>query len=241
MESPLSDTAEAITPTTARVSPSSYQLQHHLLDRCVIGDWHGASVDSLCRYFRQDGPARERFSGRHFDRFAGGGDAAGCQDQVTAADILALNFLSIKDRLGAFAIDVLEVHREAIAKLLSAVPADVAMHEAPWTPYELGSAGHQLWELLCTCGGKHMWVYANKLLARKRPHLVPVYDRDVRKLLLQPDSYWACLWSWFAGDQDRVAAVTELRADVGGIEDISLLRCLDVVLWMRATGRTVGA
>jgi hypothetical protein len=30
-----------------------------------------------------------------------------------------------------------------------------------------------------------------------------------------------------------VTAVEELRAAVGGIEDISLLRCLDVVLWMR--------
>jgi hypothetical protein len=106
--------------------------------------------------------------------------------------------------------------------------------------YEHGSAAYQLWQLLCRCGGKHLRVYANKLLARKRPRLLPVYDQKVAELLHYPKSYWACLWTWFDGDRERAKALADLRAEAGGLEDISLLRCLDVVLWMRATGRTAG-
>jgi len=41
------------------------------------------------------------------------------------------------------------------------------------------------------------------------------------------------LWEWLHRDRSRVAAVEELRAAVGGIGDIGLLRCIDVALWMR--------
>lgn len=225
---------------TVLLPPHTYLHQHQLLDRCVLGGWRADSLDSLCRYFRQDGPASTLFSGRHFDRFAGGGDTPAVRDQVAPTDVLALTFLSIPDRLGTFAIDVLEVHAEEIRTLLHQLPADLAMHEAPWAVYEETSPAHRLWDLLCRCGGKHLWVYANKLLARKRPHLLPIYDHSVNELLHRPASFWACLWTWFAGDRDRAAALSDLRTEAGNLDDISLLRCLDVILWMRATGRTTG-
>ncbi|WP_281246886.1 DUF6308 family protein [Amycolatopsis saalfeldensis] len=86
------------------------------------------------------------------------------------------------------------------------------------------------------CGGKDRWVTANKLLARKRPGLLPVYDSRVKSALSAPGSIWACLWSWFEGDSRRAEAVAGLRDQAGDITDISLLRCLDVILWMHATG-----
>jgi hypothetical protein len=95
-----------------------------------------------------------------------------------------------------------------------------------------------LWWLLKCCGGKDRWVTANKLLARKRPHLLPVYDSQVKAALGGPGSIWACLWTWFQADARRAEAIAELRYEAGGIGDISLLRCIDVVLWMHATGRT---
>jgi hypothetical protein len=212
---------------------SRYSSQHVLFDRSVLGDWRAGSVTSLRRYFSHVGPARKLFAGRHFDHFAGGGDAPDVQDRVTAEDVLALNFLNVKDRLGPFAVDVLEVHAAEISALLQEIPTDVAMHQVPWATYARGSAAFELWDLLRRCGGTNLWVYAFKLLARKRPHLLPAYDNVIRNMIGAPQSYWECLWTWFDSDPRCAVALTEIRADTGGINDISLLRCLGVVVWMR--------
>jgi hypothetical protein len=214
---------------------SDYASQHELLDRHVVGDGRTAAVDALRRYFSEDS-ARPHYTGRWFERFAGGGDRPGIADTVTEADVLALNFLSITD-LANVAIDTTTTYAVEITELLEQIPADLAMHDTPWTTYAPGSPASRLWWLLKRCGGKDRWVTANKLLARKRPHLLPVYDSQVKAVLGSPRSIWACLWTWFQGDQQRVEAVAELRAKTGDIDDISLLRCLDVLLWMLATGR----
>ncbi|MBE8519462.1 hypothetical protein ILP97_18455 [Amycolatopsis sp. H6(2020)] len=214
---------------------SDYVSQHELLDRHVLGDGQTAAIDALTRYFSEDS-TRPRYTGRWFERFAGGGDQPGIANVVTEADVLALNFLSITD-LANVAIDMTITYTAEITELLEQIPANLAMHEAPWATYAPGSPASRLWWLFKRCGGKDRWVTANKLLARKRPHLLPVYDSQVKAVLDAP-SVWACLWTWFEGDSRRAEAVAELRDEAGGIEDISLLRCLDVILWMLATGRT---
>ncbi|MFJ9781046.1 DUF6308 family protein [Amycolatopsis sp. NPDC101161] len=214
---------------------SDYVPQHELLDLHVLGSGRTAAVDALTRYFNEDA-AQPRYTGRWFERFTGGGDRPGIADTVTEADVLALNFLSITD-LANVAIDTTITYAAEITELLEQIPTDLAMHEAPWTTYAAGSPASRLWWLLKRCGGKDRWVTANKLLARKRPHLLPVYDSQVKFVLGTPESVWACFWTWFQDDSRRAEAVAELRADAGGIDDISLLRCLDVILWMQATGR----
>jgi hypothetical protein len=214
---------------------SDYASQHELLDQHVLGAGRTAAVDALTRYFSEDA-ARPRYTGRWFERFAGGGDRPGIADTVIEADVLALNFLSITD-LSNVAVDTTITFPTEITELLEQIPADLAMHEAPWTTYAPGSPASRLWWLLKRCGGKDRWVTANKLLARKRPHLLPVYDSQVKAVLGAPRSIWECLWTWFQGDAKRAEALADLRDEAGGIDDISVLRCLDVILWMRATGR----
>ncbi|MEW2507721.1 DUF6308 family protein [Amycolatopsis sp. NPDC047767] len=220
--------------STSRRVPSAqaYPREHGLLDRCVRGTDRAESVASLGRYFNQDDGA-PRYTGRWFERFAGTGDQPVFADTVTECDVLALNFLGITD-LADVAVDVTMTHAAEISALLAAIPSDLSMHEAPWEVYSEASAATQLWQLFKRCGGKDRWVTANKLLARKRPRLLPVYDSRVKAVLGQPDSIWACLWTWFHADGARAAAVADLRAEAGDVDDISLLRCLDVVLWMRA-------
>ncbi|QKV78056.1 DUF6308 family protein [Amycolatopsis sp. Hca4] len=213
-----------------------YMSQHALLDRYVLRDGQAAATDALRRYFNQDAKL-PRYTGRWFERFAGGGDRHDIADTVTEADVLALNFLSIAD-LANVAIDTTITCEAEITELLEQIPANLAMHEAPWTTYAHGSPASRLWWLFKRCGGKDRWVTANKLLARKRPHLLPVYDSQVKAALDAPGSVWACMWTWFQGDPRRAQAIAELRGEAGGIEDISLLRCIDVILWMFATGRT---
>ncbi|MEV4058411.1 DUF6308 family protein [Amycolatopsis sp. NPDC049688] len=215
---------------------SHYTSQHELLDRHVLGEGRSAAVDALKQYFNEDA-ARPRYTGRWFERFASGGDRPDSADTVTEADVLALSFLSISD-LANVAIDATITYTAEITELLGPIPTNLPMHEAPWTTYAPGSPASRLWWLFKRCGGKDRWVTANKLLARKRPHLLPVYDSQVKAVLGAPSSVWACLWTWFHSDSRRADAVADLRNEAGGIADISLLRCLDVILWMHATGRT---
>ncbi|MEV4144579.1 DUF6308 family protein [Amycolatopsis sp. NPDC049691] len=203
-----------------------YAEQHELLDECVRGTHRDESLASLRHYF-------DDCTGRWFDRYAGGGDEPSVAHTVTEADVLALNFLSITS-LATVAIDATMTHALRIRELLEQIPPDLPMHEAPWSTYEPGAPAFRLWELFRQCGGNHRPVTASKLLARKRPHLTPVYDSQVRAVLKAPASPWHCLWTWFHTDPTRARAVEELRKEAGGIDDISLLRCLDVVLWMRA-------
>ncbi|TNC23743.1 DUF6308 family protein [Amycolatopsis alkalitolerans] len=232
---PKEPTTVSITPPASTPIAADYVSQHQLLDRCVVGDWREQSLADMRQYFRDDGPAEALYSGRRFERLAGGGDTAAVRDVITPADVLALTFLSITDRLPAVTIDVTETYADRITKLLTQLPTDLAMHQAPWEHYAAGSPAFELWTLLCRCGGKQRWVMAHKLSARKRPHLLPVYDNEVATLLQRPKDSWACLWTWLHDNPKRPKALSELRDEVSGIADISLLRCLDVVLWMRAT------
>jgi Family of unknown function (DUF6308) len=209
-----------------------YTQQHRLLDDCVRGAHRDESLSALQRYFDQHRTAAG-YTGRWFERFAGGGDRPGVANTVTEADVLALNFLSITS-LADVAIDTTITYVHRIRRLLEQIPVDLPMHSMAWSTYEPGAPAFRLWDLFRRCGGNHRPVTASKLLARKRPHLIPVYDNRVKAMLKAPESPWNCLWTWFHTDPTRAAAVADLRTEAGGIEDITLLRCLDVILWMKA-------
>ncbi|VVJ15345.1 Uncharacterised protein [Amycolatopsis camponoti] len=149
---------------------------------------------------------------------------------MTEADVLALNFLSITS-LANVAIDTTITYALQIRELLEQIPADILMHSAPWSVYEPGAPA----------------VGAVPPVRRQPPPgdgvqaagpQAPPPDPGVRQPGQSdpqaPASPWNCLWNWFHTDPTRASAVAKLRKEAGGIEDISPLRCLDVILWMRA-------
>jgi hypothetical protein len=214
-----------------------YSAQHQLLDHLVRGSLREQAERDLARYFAEPVEGSTGFTGRRFDRFAGGGSQPA--DEITAADVLALSLLSVERRLGRMAIAVLETKGEQINGLLRQIPG-TALHEvsaeARATTLGRGSPAWRLWELVAGAGGGSWRVTAYKLMARKRPALFPPFDAMVARALgvsLLAFDPWDCLWQWFHYDSSRAGAVRDLRAAVGGISDISLLRCLDVVLWVR--------
>ncbi|MFK0249709.1 DUF6308 family protein [Amycolatopsis azurea] len=215
--------------------PTLYRGQHELLDSFVLGGGRSSSLRALRLYFNEDATSERLYTGRGFERLDDGGDLPQVRNRITSADVLALTFLSVTDRLPDVAFATSVTYAAEITRLLAQLPVDVDMHEAAWTVYAPGSPASKLHALLRRCGGTDRWVTANKLLARKRPRLLPVYDSKVMTMLGTPSSFWACLWTWFDSDPRRANGLRDLRAEVGGITDISLLRCLDVVLWMRAT------
>jgi hypothetical protein len=76
-------------------------------------------------------------------------------------------------------------------------------------------------------------VTAGKLLAAKRPRLIPILDEKVEGTLKPPkDRFWVTMYDELADSARRqiIAQVTDTAP-----AHVSLLRRIDVALWMDAT------
>jgi hypothetical protein len=77
-------------------------------------------------------------------------------------------------------------------------------------------------------------VMAGKLLARKRPSLIPVYDEIVRCAFGWPEDIWKALRDALRQDDGSFRTVLEgLKKRAGIPRQVTLLRILDVAIWMR--------
>lgn len=81
------------------------------------------------------------------------------------------------------------------------------------------------------------WVTAHKLCARKRPKLLPVYDRVV-KAALQPrrKDFWIPLRETLRASDKIVPRLEEVKRLAQIPDEVSLLRVLDVAVWMTSQG-----
>ena len=118
-----------------------------------------------------------------------------------------------------------------LASGLAAIPPDVDLWSAP-TPVLEAAAG--LWSRLQEADGVGP-VRATKLLARKRPRLVPLLDPAGAALLdLPAGGHWATLRAVLAdgGRRQRVEALRPPAAD----GRLPLLRLFDLAVWTAASG-----
>ncbi|MET7780073.1 DUF6308 family protein [Streptomyces sp. NPDC005388] len=192
-----------------------------------------ASSD-LRRYFGIDlQPGAVPFTGSRFEHLAGGGDRPAAANAVTADDLIAVQTLSVKIPAQA-SLDLLEGDLGAqLSKLLSSIPSDVDMAEADAADLAPGSPADSAWHLLDDQTGIG-WVTAGKILARKRPRLLPVYDQVVRCIFGRPQSFWLTLHAALRADDYALhRKLLALRELAGVPETVSALRTCDVVLWMR--------
>lgn len=77
-------------------------------------------------------------------------------------------------------------------------------------------------------------VITSKLLASKRPHLVPIQDRDVSALFGKraADLWWS---PWYDTMQSsKVRELLDNFAKEAGVNGPSLLRIADIIFWMKA-------
>ncbi|MFF7756029.1 DUF6308 family protein [Streptomyces sp. NPDC007971] len=98
---------------------------------------------------------------------------------------------------------------------------------------ESDSPASRAWDLLV---GQHGvgWVIAGKLLARKRPRLLPVYDDVVRCTLGHPPDFWLPLHAALRAQEGASQrALVGLRQAAGLSDSVSALRVCDVVVWMQ--------
>lgn len=213
------------------LSPLGQRLRVLLSSERVISD--------LRRYFGIGlPPGGMPFTGSRFEHLAGGGDRPEVADRITAEDLVAVQTLSVTVP-APVALDILEGRLGArLSGLLHAIPRDIDMVDADAVVVADGSPADQAWDLLCEQYGVN-WVIAGKVLARKRPRLLPVYDRIVRCAVGRPPSFWLALHAALREDQAALhRQLMELRQAAGLPETVSALRVCDVAVWMNH--RSVG-
>ncbi|MFE4518667.1 DUF6308 family protein [Kitasatospora sp. NPDC056783] len=204
-----------------------------------------ASVALLREYFtRRRAKGDAYYSGAHFERLAGGGDRPETADRFTADDLVAITMLSVSVEAHG-AVELLTDPRGHWHRLLSAIPRDARLEDPAHAPLIAPDGpAWELWDRLANPRGTHPGkpdgvgaTVAGKLLARKRPHLVPVYDIRVKTLFRRPkvdNTFWSSLAEALRADGGALhARLAELRAEAGIGEDIGVLRVLDVIAWMR--------
>lgn len=191
------------------------------------------AVERLREYFDRD--ADQLFTGAHFELFAGGGDRPEVASKFTADDIVAVSMLNVKIP-GAASLAILETHVQELNELLAAIPVDLDLWDDAAIPEIVtGSNAHELWTRLVNLGGCQ-WVTAGKLMARKRPRLIPIYDNVVQRafgLTPRSGSWWTSLQTVLQGNPSLIDEAIALRTESGIDESISVLRVIDVAVWMK--------
>ena len=199
-----------------------------------------AGADEAAGLLRTYVPPRPSgsFTGAHVERLGGGGDRASVADGFTAEDLIAVSMLSVAV-VGNAALEILEVRRSQLSELLRPIPVGVALADL-----DAGNPGadwpvRALYRELLTVRDVGETT-ATKLLARKRPHLVPILDSVVTtELGIVKGNFWVPLHAWLVADERAsYHHLEDLRSLAGLGDDISALRVFDVLAWMTGKGPT---
>ncbi|WP_457966002.1 DUF6308 family protein [Arthrobacter sp. D1-29] len=196
----------------------------------------------LERYYGLGEWEDKEFTGAHFDTFGSNEPNA-----MTADDLLAVACLS-KHVPARAALGILGDHSIKIATLLAYIPPNLSIEDIPFDEHDHyfgdGTPLLRLWRLLRR-DERTRWgigaTTASKLMARKRPGLIPIYDSVVAGVtgFNNSDGTWRAWHHAIATDGDLIRRLESLRSTTG-LHGISLLRILDVVLWMHGSQGTLG-
>lgn len=150
-------------------------------------------------------------------------------NQFSTTDLLAVTLLDVALPPDSVR-DVLDTKAGLFSELLTALPVDVDLWNATdddlTNASALQSALHGLYRVKET--------RASKLMARKRPRLIPVIDSVIRKALTLSEDprldLRACLSDFEV--QESIGAIRPKNEEV---ETISTIRLLDAAVWMRCS------
>ena len=173
--------------------------------------------------------------GQHFEWFAN----RVARDSFTEIDLAAIGALSVELKAQT-ARELIEDSDGVLKGLLGECELWVASHGADLSDSNLssewlkkGSSFNRLWDELVKkerigLGG----VKASKLMAAKYPGLVPIYDSQVSGLLgaTDKDPWWKPMRELVIEVKPVLDKLTLARDDI----QVTTLRKLDVVLWMKA-------
>ncbi len=171
----------------------------------------------LLAFFEEDGP----FAGSAFDELR-----ENPRNEFVASDLLAASLLDV--RFGPSAVRaLLDTGPNSVSKNLADIPDDLDLWNATEDDF---SSAYALWTAVRKLPGVGP-TRTSKLLARKRPRLIPIVDSVIRKALPLGEDSWKSLQSALADEHVR-KGIEDIRPP-GTAATISTLRLLDAATWMR--------
>ena len=191
---------------------------------------HEAALKQLDVYYAPEFGDPGYFTGTAFDGWDSNGGRTEDADRFTADDLVAVTFLSVRvEATGAYWL--LGPRAEQYNALLQAIGDDRDFADVDGQDITPDSAAWILETELRKLPGVGRTI-ASKLMARKRPRLVPIYDKVLRKVMGLEEGHWQPLNAALrADDQALQRRLLELRAAANLPESISALRVLDVIAW----------
>lgn len=198
-------------------------------------------MESLRNLHRSQGPGgviwvrpngTPRYTGAHFEKIAALKEDPNTLD---TADFVAVSLLSVNVPKEAVIRLLADEATEAITRQLRVIPTDVAIVDADSDILTGDSPAGKLWDYLRFGRDGVGPTTTSKLLAAKRPRLLPIWDSFVEQATgLDTKNYWRKFQSVLTADDRRIWNwLIELKAAIPIIPDaVSPLRVLDVVLWM---------
>ncbi len=207
------------------------------LPKILNPDAEGQAVRVLKHYFKPLEGRNQGFTGGCWDTFDPSETRAASANRFTADDIVACTLLSAPIP-GRAAVELLEDPERKFSKMLEAIREDREFVELKCA--EKGSEFdpvHRLCKALDDLPGIGE-TRATKLLARKRPRLVPIVDTVVRKHVFQdsPRQWQPLLEAVQADDGALWKRLVHLRGAAKLDHRVSVLRVFDVLAWMEGSG-----
>jgi hypothetical protein len=228
MTASRTDQAAGNTPLTVVAFYDPWMGDEYIGDFAIdLGDWCQEHADKIKADF---GRYFTGFNGRHFERFSAMGSAD--PNRFAATDVLAVEALSVTVPPNS-AAKLIDTEAEEFSALLDKIPADKDLWEMKPSDLEAGSPAWQLHFRLEDLHGVGP-VTATKLMASKRPRLMPVIDTLVSELLQPPGGrFWVPMRNQLADPERRkkIADVVSCAPD-----GVTLLRRIDVAVWMHVKG-----
>ena len=192
----------------------------------------------LRTYYRErpGTPLGAGYTGARFDVWDSTHTRDADVNRFTADDLVAVSFLSVAVPPKA-AWELLAGRPNDFNTLLQAVddgdlsdvdPSDINDSWPAW----------RLWSELRNLRGVD-WVTASKLIARKRPNLIPIYDRVVKTVTGGDSNYWVPLCNALQADNKALhQRLVRLHREAGLPQAVPPLRVFDVIAWME--GKELG-
>ena len=208
-----------------------YTQWRHRWPEVVVQRRTDEAVELLTRYYAVTADGRQAYSGSQFEAMAA---LNSDPNSIGPADFTAASMLSVNIPAQA-AIRLLSRDANEITALLHQIPVDVDIITIAPNDLVPGGPASLLWQLLRRGNDGMGRTRTSKLIAAKRPRLIPIWDSFVEQATrLDTSDYWRQFQAVLAADDRAIWTwLTQIRSAVLNVPAaVSNLRILDVLLWM---------